>query len=35
MTTKEIIKNEWQQFKGITIIIVVFILGIIKFAYVG
>lgn len=35
MTTKEIIKNEWQQYKGITIIIVGTILGLIKFAYVG
>lgn len=35
MTTKEIIKNEWKAYKGITFVIVVFLLGLIKFAYVG
>ena len=35
MTSKDILLREWKEFKGITIVIVVFLLGVIKFVYVG
>jgi hypothetical protein len=35
MTSKDILLREWKAYKGITIVIVVFLIGIIKFAYVG